>query len=131
MNMIILDSKIVCLATDDYIATGTELVVSAPADFDILRVADYRYDGTEWTFYVPPEPEPAPVLLTPLQFLRRFTLAERIAIRNAMNPIIMDFLNLISLAQDIQTSDPDTQMGIGYLAQQGLIAPERVAEILA
>jgi hypothetical protein len=47
-----------------------------------------------------------------------------------MNPIIMDFLNLISLAQDIQTTDPDTQMGIGYLAQQGLIAPERVSEIL-
>ena len=131
MNLIILDSKIVCLATDDYVAIGTELVVPAPPDFDIQRVADYRYDGTDWSFYVPPVPEPAPVLLTPLQFLRRFTLAERIAVRNAMNPIIMDFLNLIALAQDIQTTDPDTQQGIGYLAQQGLIAPERVAEILA
>jgi hypothetical protein len=125
MKFIILNQKIVCLATDDYVATGTETVVAAPTDFDIQRVADYRYDGTDWTFYV------SPVLLTPLQFLRRFTLAERIAVRNAMNPIIMDFLNLISLAQDIQTTDPDTQMGIGYLAQQGLIAPERIVELLA
>lgn len=80
-----------------------------------------------------PEPEITviPQLLTQLAFLRRFTASERIAIRSSTDPIIQDFLQLVSLAQDILVTDPDTQMGVGYLAQQGYIAPERVAEILA
>ena len=69
--------------------------------------------------------------LTQLAFLRRFTAPERIAIRASTDPIIQDFLQLVSLAQDILVTDPDTQMGVGYLVQQGFIAPERVAEILA
>jgi hypothetical protein len=83
--------------------------------------------NNELTPEVPDIPQP----LTQLAFLRRFTAPERIGIRASTDPIIQDFLQLVALAQDIQTSDPDTQMGIGYLAQQGLIAPERVAEILA
>ncbi len=96
-------------------------------------------DINAWT---PPEghtlrelPEPEPVItpqpLTQLAFLRRFTAPERIAIRASTDPVIQDFLQLVSLAQDILVTDPDTQMGVGYLAQQGFIAPERVAEILA
>ncbi len=68
--------------------------------------------------------------LTQLAFLRRFTASERIAIRASTDPVIQDFLQLVSLAQEILVTDPDTQMGVGYLAQQGFIAPERVAEIL-
>lgn len=69
--------------------------------------------------------------LTQLAFLRRFTTSERIAIRASTDPVIQDFFHLLSLAQDIVVTDSDTQMGVGYLAQQGFIAPERVAEILA
>lgn len=78
------------------------------------------------------EPEVPVVVqpLTQLAFLRRFTAPERIAIRASTDPVIQDFLQLVSLAQEILVTDPDTQMGVGYLAQQGFIAPERVAEIL-
>lgn len=81
---------------------------------------------------LPDTPAPAPVTqpLTQLAFLRRFTAPERIAIRASTDPVIQDFLQLVSLAQEILVTDPDTQMGVGYLAQQGFIAPERVAEIL-
>ena len=78
-----------------------------------------------------PEASIIAVPLTQLAFLRRFTAPERIAIRASTDPIIQDFLQLVSLAQDILVTDPDTIMGVGYLAQQGYIAPDRVAEILA
>ncbi len=93
-------------------------------------------DGHTIRLFVPgddsePETPVTPQPLTQLAFLRRFTAQERIAIRSSTDPIIQDFLQLVSLAQDILVTDPDTQMGVGYLAQQGFIAPERVAEILA
>lgn len=69
--------------------------------------------------------------LTQLAFLRRFTAAERIAIRSSTDPVILDFMHLVSLAQDILVTDEDTIMGVGYLAQEGYILPERVEQILA
>ena len=85
--------------------------------------------------FIPPDPPefsepPAPAPLTPLAFLRRFTAQERITIRTCPYPIVQDFLLLIDVAQDIRVDDPDTIVGVAYLAQQGLIAPARVAEIL-
>jgi len=82
----------------------------------------------------PPRPE-APVLpgnpqLTKLQFLRRFTAPERIAIRASADPLIVDFMQLLDLAQDVRLDDPDTQAGVAYLEQQTLIAEGRAAEIL-
>lgn len=85
-------------------------------------------------FIAPDPPEfsepPAPAPLTPLAFLRRFTAQERITIRACPYPIVQDFLLLIDVAQDIRVDDPDTIAGVHYLAQQGLIASARVAEIL-
>lgn len=78
-----------------------------------------------------PESSIISVPLTQLAFLRRFTAAERIAIRASTDPVIQDFLQLVSLAQDILVTDPDTQMGVGYLAQHGFIEESRVAEILS
>lgn len=70
-------------------------------------------------------------LLTQLAFLRRFTAPERIAIRASTDPIIVDFLHLLTLAQDIELADPDTVAGVNYLEQQGLLSAGRAAEILA
>jgi hypothetical protein len=79
-----------------------------------------------------PMPEPIrEVQLTKLQFLRRFSQAERIAIRDSMNPIIVDFLKMLDLAQDVRLDDPDTIAGVGYLESLELIAAGRAAEILA
>ena len=89
-------------------------------------------------FVPPPVPEPGPVpvaitVMTKLSFLRRFTQAERLAIRaaKATDPVIEDADALMQLAEEIDVADPDTVHYVGYLAQQGLIAPSRVAEILA
>ena len=81
----------------------------------------------------PPRPEPVILRdsqLTKLQFLRRFTAQERIAIRASMNPAIADFLQLLDLAQDVRLDDPDTVAGVQYLEQETLLAAGRAAEIL-
>ena len=67
-----------------------------------------------------------------IDWTRRFTLAERVAIRQAAkaDPVIEDILELLaSVTTGVLVSDVDTQMALGYFAQQGLITPERAAEI--
>jgi len=69
--------------------------------------------------------------LSQLQFLRRFTSEERIAIKASTDPIILDFLSLVGLAQDIRLDDPDTINGIRYLEHLNLLTKQRADEILA
>ena len=70
--------------------------------------------------------------LTKLEFLRKFTAAERIQIREAakVDPIIFDAMDLLDLAEFISLQDQDTMNLVGYLAQQGILQPARVMEIL-
>jgi hypothetical protein len=86
-----------------------------------------------------PEPDPvepvtpAPVLQWErLDFLRRFTMSERIPIRNARaaDPVLHDFFSLLEQADTIHSNDPDTLAGMGYLVQQGYLTVARRDEIL-
>lgn len=109
----------------------------------------YRYGGAdapiEWVGFefathdhtVMPDPvdppTPPSVYEWPrLDFLRRFTMAERIPIRNARltDPILNDFFSLLEQADIIHSNDPDTMAGMGYLVQQGLLTAARRDEIL-
>ena len=89
------------------------------------------YDHAEWT---PDAPVVAPTshTLTKLEYLRRFTDKERIAIRAAaeQNAVLADYLQLMELAQDINTGDADTIAAVTMLEQAGLIAAGRAQEIL-
>lgn len=78
-------------------------------------------------------PEPLPRIVTKLEYLRRFTTAERVAIRSAasVNPVLDDYLKLMELAQEINLDDPDTIAAVGMLEQSGLIAAGRAIEVLA
>lgn len=89
------------------------------------------YDHAEWTPEVQP-PATANQTLTKLEYLRRFTPAERVAIRAAAaaNPVLEDYLKLMELAQEINTGDPDTIAAVTMLEQAGLIAAGRAQEIL-
>jgi hypothetical protein len=68
--------------------------------------------------------------VTKLGFLNRFTMEERINIRASQNPIVIDIMNLLEVAENVSLTDPTTINSIGYLAYVGLLAPNRVAEIL-
>ncbi|MFN4325227.1 MAG: hypothetical protein ACK4FP_05005 [Azonexus sp.] len=88
------------------------------------------YDHTEWTPEVQP-PATANQTLTKLEYLRRFTVDERVAIRAAaeQNPVLADYLQLMELATEIDTADPDTVSAVTMLEQLGLIDAGRAKEI--
>ena len=70
------------------------------------------------------------MILTPLEFLRRFTAEERIAIRAVDDPVIEDGLHLLSLAQDVDTQHDDTVRFIGYLVAQGHLTQSAANRVL-
>lgn len=82
--------------------------------------------------------QPAPAReISGVSYLRRFTQAERIAIRAAAagSAVLDDYLKLldITIAQGgvVNLDDPDTIAAVGMLEAAGLIAPGRSTEILA
>ena len=72
------------------------------------------------------------ITITRLEFLRRLTAEERISARAraTTDPVVADLFQLIDLAENIRLDDPDTKQAIRYLALQGIIAPERVLQIV-
>ena len=71
-------------------------------------------------------------ILTKLEYLRRFTQAERIAIRAAAKAVaeLDDYLELLALAQDVRLDDPDIVAALNMLESGGLIGDGRAQEIL-
>mgnify|MGYP000937165325 CR=1 FL=1 len=71
-------------------------------------------------------------VMTKLEYLRRFTQDERVAIRAAAksNAVLEDYMALLELAQDVDTTDADTVAAVNMLEQVGLIAAGRAQEIL-
>jgi hypothetical protein len=70
--------------------------------------------------------------MTKLEFLRRFTQDERVAIRTVAksNVALEDYMAMIDLAQEIDTADADTRAGVQMLESVGLLAEGRAQEIL-
>ena len=77
-------------------------------------------------------PPPAPVtVISRLNFLRRFTRAERIALRAAetTDPVVADFLLMLTLTEEVDLTSPDVTEGLAYLEANGFITAERGATI--
>lgn len=69
--------------------------------------------------------------LTRVDFILRFTAAEWSAASGSTDPNVKQGLALIHAAEYIDVNDMRTMMLVGYCAMIGLIASNRVAEILA
>jgi hypothetical protein len=102
-----------------------------------------NFTGYDWVMlrYPNPEPTPPPVpptpdpitILTPYEFLKRFTSEERKAIKAATltNPDVDDLWTMFTVAQDIDLRNTDTINGVDALESLGILAEGRAAEILA
>lgn len=90
-------------------------------DFEHTELADGAVDVT-----------PTSYTWTKLQYLRRFTQAERIAIRGAatQSAELDDYLELLALAEEVKSDDPDIIAALNMLEGAGLLAPGRAQEIL-
>jgi len=75
----------------------------------------------------------AQIVWAPIDFLRRFTAAERIAARAARrtDAVLDDFYSLLEQAPAVRSDDPDVIAGLGYMTHTGLLAPGRDTEILS
>jgi hypothetical protein len=86
------------------------------------------YDGVDFSKAPVVVLPPAPV--SRLEFLRRFTAQQRIAIRAANDPVIVDGLQLLDLAEDVNLQDPDVGYFVTYCAAQGYITQADADRIL-
>lgn len=110
------------------LASESSLPIDPPAGYAVASF-EQRQSGA-WN----PEthefdPLPPVRALSRLEFLRRFTAAERIAIRASTDPVVEDMMALQDAAEYIDIDDADTQAGLQYLASVGLLTPGRAAEI--
>lgn len=118
-------------------ATGEEVYrydAEAPIPWNEFPFSEYTHTETP---YVDPNTPPQPTLpphvrLTKLEFLRRFTLNERILMRAAaqQSPQMYDYMAMLEMAEEVFLDDPDTIAGVTYLEQLGLLATGRATEIL-
>ena len=94
--------------------------------------------GPGWTTpdggatFAAPAPQPVAKVISKVQYLKRFTQAERIAIREAAktSAVVNDYVQLLDAASDVDLADPDTVAGVQQLEAAGLLAAGRAAEIL-
>ena len=100
----------------------------------------YEWQMLEYHYYPDPIPVPEPVpepikitILTPYEFLKRFTSEERKAIKAATltNPDVDDLWTMFTVAQNIDLKNQDTINGVDALESLGILAAGRAAEILA
>ena len=69
-------------------------------------------------------------ILSKLEFLSKFTMQERIAFRSSVDPIVMDIMQMLDLAEFINLEDEKTVQSLYYLNQIGILTPTRLQEIL-
>ncbi len=99
-------------------------------EFDISLLGKrYNSQTGEFEYVAPPPVRDLPKV----DYLKRFTQAERIAIRNAgkTDDLVNDYIELMNAAVTVHLDDPDTVAGVNALESAGALATGRAAEILA
>ena len=134
MKLIIQNNRIAATATDAY--TGPDEYIDAPADFDVTRLAEYRYEDS--ALVLAPDTR-----ITRLAFRNRFTTAEKVALEIAAldNPAAAMPARAqaaalranqadLAAATFVDLQHADTRAGVQMLEAAGLLAAGRALEIL-
>jgi hypothetical protein len=123
-NVIIADQ-----AFADFIAHEWDAVVPANG-----MGVGWSYAGGVGTAPTQPAPSAPPIReLAKVDYLKRFSQAERIAIRalGLTNPLVNDYIELMNAAIVVHLDDHDTVDGLNALEAAGAIGAGRAAVILA
>lgn len=112
-------------------------VAEVPPETTGTEVAQWQ--GVAWAILAERPPAPAPVppvnntVYTRLEFLFLFTPEEVIAVQNAAltDPSVAYYNYMINAVVTLLLSDQTVINGVNMLAAQGVITPERAAQILA
>lgn len=134
MKLIIQSNRIAATATDAY--TGPDFFIEAPADFDVTRIGEYRYE--DGVLVLAPD-----MRITRLAFRNRFTQAEKVALELAalddpaapmaqrqQAAALRATLSDTAAATLIDLIRADTRAGVQMLETAGLLAAGRALEIL-
>lgn len=134
MKLIIQANRIAATATDAY--TGPDEYIDAPADFDVTRLDEYRYE--DGALVLAPDTR-----ITQLAFRNRFTSAEKMALEMAalddpkapmaqrqQAAAIRVHLADVAASTFIDLAAQDTRDGVLALEAGGLLTEERALEIL-
>jgi hypothetical protein len=72
------------------------------------------------------------LVFTSIEFLNRFTAAERSAFRTlaTTDDNAADYLNLVTAATEVLNTDPEVVVGMDYLVAIGFLTRQRADEIL-
>lgn len=114
--------------------TETHGTINAP-DMVAIASLDASLLGNSYAngVFTPPVIPAPPKILSKVAYLKRFTQAERIAIRSAakVSPQVNDYIEMLNAAADVvHLEDPITAEGLYALEAAGLLAAGRAAEIL-
>lgn len=133
MKLIIQNNRIAATATDEY--TGPDEYIDAPADFDVTRLGEYRYEDGALAL--------ASMTVTRLAFRNRFTQSEKVALELAalddpaatmaqrqQAAAIRVLLADVAVSTFIDLAAQDTRAGVLALKAGGLLTEGRVLEIL-
>ena len=134
MKLIIQNNRIAATATDEY--TGPDEYIDAPADFDVTRLGEYRYEDEVLVL--------APATrVTRLAFRNRFTQSEKVALELAalddpaatmaqrqQAAAIRVNLADVAVSTFIDLAAQDTRAGVQALEAGGLLTEGRALEIL-
>lgn len=109
-----------CLAIVDAQPTGGRWVKVRAGDQAAVgrRWNGWTFDAPKWTSY---------------EFLRRFTVDERAAIRtaSASDGAVADLLMFLQTATEVVSDDLTTSVGLDYLVHLGILTEARKAELLS
>ena len=134
MKLIIQQNRIAATATDEY--TGPDEYIDAPADFDVTRLAEYRYE--DGALALAPDTR-----ITRLAFRNRFTQTEKVTLELAamddptapmaqrqQAAAIRVHLADVAASTFIDLCSQDTRAGVQELEAGGLLTEDRALEIL-
>ena len=134
MKLIIQNNRIAASATDAY--TGPDIFIDAPADFDVTRMSEYRYEGG--VLVLAPDTR-----VTRLAFRNRFTQAEKMGLELAslddptatmaqrqQAAAIRVHLADVAASTFVDLGHQSTRMGVMQLEEGGLLSTGRAVQIL-